>query len=156
MITIISDEKNKKIKISFKYQNYANVFNKIDANKLLKHRSYDHAIETKNKILSFIFIYNLFITELEALKRYLNDNLKLKFIVFFSSSTETLIMFVKKKNDDLRLCVNYKDLNVIIVKNRYFISLIKQLLNRLMKTTIFTKLNIRSAYNALRIRIDDE
>ena len=65
-------------------------------------------------------------------------------------------MFVKKKDDDLRLCVDYRDLNVITVKNRYLISLIKQLLNRLMKATIFTKLNIRSAYNAFRIRADDE
>ena len=64
-------------------------------------------------------------------------------------------MFVKK-DDDLRLYVNYKDLNVITIKNRYFISLIKHLLNRLIKTSIFTKLNIRSAYNALRIRVDDE
>ena len=64
-------------------------------------------------------------------------------------------MFVKK-NENLRLCVNYRNLNFIIVKNRYFISLIEQLLNRLIKTAIFTKLNIRSAYNALRIRINDE
>ena len=47
-------------------------------------------------------------------------------------------------------------MNSIIVKNRYFISLIEQLLDRLIETTIFTKLNIRSTYNALRIRIDDE
>ena len=64
-------------------------------------------------------------------------------------------MFIKK-NDDLRLYVDYRDLNVITVKNRYFISLIKQMLNRLMKTTIFTKLNIRFAYNAFRIRVDDK
>ena len=64
-------------------------------------------------------------------------------------------MFVKK-NDDLRLCVDYKNLNVIIVKNRYLISLIEQLLDRLMRATIFTTLNIRFAYNALRIRIDDQ
>ena len=154
-MTIIFDEKDEKI-ISFKYQTYVNVFDKIDANKLLKHKSHDHAIETKNKILFFEFLYNLSIIELETLRIYLNDNLKKKFIIFFFSSTKTFIMFVKIKNDDLRLCVNYKNLNVITVKNRYFISLIKQLFNRLMKATIFTKLNIRSAYNALRIRIDDE
>ena len=148
-------KKRKKI-ISFKYQNYTDVFNEINANKLSKHRSFDYVIETKNKIFFFEFIYNLSIIELETLKKYLNDNLKKRFIVLFFSSTETLIIFVKKKNDDLRLCVDYKDLNVITVKNRYFISLIEQLLNRLMKATIFTKLNIRSAYNALRIRIDDE
>ena len=59
VMTTIFDEKNEKIKISFKYQNYANVFKKISTNKLLKHRFHDYAIETKNKILSFNFIYNL-------------------------------------------------------------------------------------------------
>ena len=54
------------------------------------------------------------------------------------------------------MCVDYKTLNFVIVKNRYFISLIKQLLNRLIKTAIFTKLNIRFAYNALQIRNDEE
>ena len=47
-------------------------------------------------------------------------------------------------------------MNFITVKNQYFISLIKQLLNRLIETTIFTNLNIRSAYNALRIRINNK
>ena len=65
-------------------------------------------------------------------------------------------MFVKKKDDNLRLCVDYRDLNVITLKNKCFILLIEQLLNRLMKATIFTKLNIRSTYNALRIRIENE
>ena len=75
-------------------------------------------IQSKRKTIFFFeFIYNLFIIELEFFKKYLNDNLKRKFIVFSSSSTETFIMFVKKKDEDLRLCVDYKDLNVIIVKN---------------------------------------
>ena len=68
-MTTISDEKNEKIKFSSKYQNYASVFDEIDANKLSKHRFHDHAIETKNKILFFEFIYNLSITELETLKK---------------------------------------------------------------------------------------
>ena len=82
-MTTIFDEKNEKIKISFKYQNYTDMFNKTDANKLSKHRFHDHAIETKNKIFFFEFIYNLFITKLETFEKYLNDNLKRKFIVFF-------------------------------------------------------------------------
>ena len=56
VITIIFDEKNEKIKITCKYQIYVDVFDEIDANKLLKHKSYDHAIETKSKI----FFSNLF------------------------------------------------------------------------------------------------
>ena len=95
-MTTIFDKKDEKIKILFKYQNYVNVSNKINTNKLSKYRFHNHAIETKNKIFSFEFIYNLFIIKLETLKKYLNDNLKRRFIVLFSSSTETLIMFVKK------------------------------------------------------------
>ena len=95
-MTTIFDEKNKKI-TSFKYKNYTDVFDEINTNKLSKHKSHDHAMKTKNKIFSFEFIYNLFIIEFKTLRKYLNDNLKRKFIVFFSSSTETIIMFVKKK-----------------------------------------------------------
>ena len=89
MMTTIFDEKNEKI-ISFKYSNYADVFDKIDANKLSKYKCHDYAIETKNKISFFEFIYNLFIIELKTLRKYLNNNLKRKFIVFFFSSTETV------------------------------------------------------------------
>ena len=73
VMTIIFDEKEKKI-ILFKYQNYADVFDEINANELSKHRSHNYAIETKNKIVFFESIYNLSITELETLRKYLNDN----------------------------------------------------------------------------------
>ena len=123
---------------------------------MFKHRFHDYAIETKNKISSFDFIYNLFITNFETLRKYLNDNFKKKFIVFFSSFANAFIMFVKKKDENLRLCVNYRNLSFITVKNRYFILLIVQLLNRLIEIAIFRELIIRFTYNTLRIRIDDE
>ena len=119
---------------------------------MFTHKFHDHAIKTKNKIFFFDFNYNLFITKFEILWKYLNNNFKKKFIVFFSSFANAFIMFVKK-NGNLRLCVNYKNPNFIIVKNRYFVSLIKQLLNRLIETAIFTKINIRSTYNVLQIEL---
>ena len=75
-MTTIFDEKNEIIQILFKYQNYTNVFNKTNANKLFKHRFHDYAIETKNKTFFFEYIYNLSIIELEIMRKYLNDNLK--------------------------------------------------------------------------------
>ena len=125
IMTIISNKKIEIITIQFKYYDYTNAFDKIDMNKLFKHKFYNHAIETKNKILSFDFIYILFITKLQNYRKYLNNNLKKKFIVFFSSFANAFIMFVKKKNENLRLCVSYRTLNFITVKNRYFISLLK-------------------------------
>ena len=52
--------------------------------------------------------------------------------------------------------MNYRDLNVIIVKNRYSLSLISEILNRLNHVKIFTKLNIIFVFNRLRIKKEDE
>jgi hypothetical protein len=73
--------------------------------------------------------------------------------VFFSS---VLILFIKKKDDELRLCVNYKNLNVVIIKNKYFLSFIQKLFDILQKTVRFIKIDIRDVFNILRIRVDDK
>jgi hypothetical protein len=106
-----------------KYENFANVFNKINADKLLEHDSQDHAIYTKSKLLSFESIYNLSMIELELLRKYFDKFLTKEFIMFSSSLVNASILFVKKSKNDLRLCVNYRKLNVITIKNRYSISL---------------------------------
>jgi hypothetical protein len=62
--------------------------------------------------------------KLELLRKYLNEFLTKEFIVFFSSFAETSILFVKKSRNDLKLYVNYKNLNAIMIKNRYSILLI--------------------------------
>ena len=61
-------------------------------------------------------------------------------------------MFVKKFDKDFRFCVNYKNLNVVIVKNRYFLFLIFETFNRFNRVKIFIKLNIIVAFNRIRIR----
>ena len=104
----------------------------------------------------FELIYNLFMFELKILREYLNENLINDFIVFFNFSIEFSILFVKKKNDSLRLCVNYKKLNAMTIKNKYFLFFISQLLILIQEATIFTKLNFRSTYHLIRIRKDDE
>ena len=63
---------------------------------------------------------------------------------------------MSKKNNKLRLYVDYRDLNAIIIKNRYSFSLISETLNRLCESKIFTKLNLKNAYYKLRIKINDE
>jgi hypothetical protein len=107
-----------------KYKDFANVFDKINANKLFKHDSQNHAINTKNKMFSFELMYNLSMIELELFKEYFDEFLTKEFIVFSSSFVDASILFVKKSKNYLRLCVNYKELNVIMIKNRYSISLI--------------------------------
>jgi hypothetical protein len=104
-----------------KYKDFANVFDKINANKLLKHDLQNHAINMKNKMFSFELMYNLSMIEFELFKKYLNEFLTKEFMILFSSFFDALMLFVKKSKNDLRLCVNYKKLNVITIKNRYLI-----------------------------------
>jgi hypothetical protein len=73
-------------------------------------------------------MYNLLKKELLLIKKYLKKHLNKDFIessiAFYASS----ILFAKKSNDELRFCVNYRKLNVIIKKNKYSISLIAEII----------------------------
>ncbi len=60
-----------------------------------------------------------------------------------------------KKNNELRLCVNYRDLNAITIKNRYSLSLIIETLNRLNEFKCFIKLNFKNVYHRIRIKQDN-
>ena len=71
-------------------------------------------------------------------------------------SVRALILFVKKKDNILRLCVNYRDLNLVIIKNHYLLSLIDEFLNHLKWAKIFTKLDLTLAYHYIQIKSDDE
>src|SRR5436853_7749446 len=70
--------------------------------------------------------------------------------------TGSPILFVKKKDGSLRLCVDYRDLNEKTIKNRYPLPLIQETLMQLSKATYFTKLDIRGAYNLIRMAKGDE
>ena len=72
------------------------------------------------------------------------------------SPVDVSILFVFKKGEGLRLCVDYKNLNVIIIKNRYSLSLITKTLNRLCEVKRFIKLNLKNAYHRIRIKKNDE
>ena len=117
---------------------------------LFKQNYENHVIDLiKNKKLLYILLYNLFQIELTELRRYLNDILIKKWIKFFISLANVSILFVFKKNEKLRLCMNYKNLNTIIIKNRYSLSFIIKTLNRLCDVKRFTKLNLKNIYHCI-------
>ncbi len=82
--------------------------------------------------------------------------MKKSFITEFVSFAKVLILFVKKTNDKFRLCVDYRELNELIIKNWYSLSLINKNLNRLFETRIFIKLDVRDVFHRIRIREEDE
>lgn len=97
----------------------------------------------------FELIYNLSEKKLEMLKNYINKNLKFNFIVCLKFSAEVSILFISKKNRTLRLYINYRELNIICIKNKYLILLIIEILNQLFKTKMFIKLDFQKIYNLI-------
>ena len=86
--------------------------------KLPEHRDWDHEIPIeKGKKPTYGPIYALLETKLKALKEYLDENLKKRFIQPSTSPAGYPILFVPKKDGKLRLCVDYRQLNAITVKN---------------------------------------
>jgi len=83
---------------------------------------------------------------MKALKEYLEVNEKWGWIWASTSPAGAPIHFVKKKDGGLRLCVDYRQLNEITMKDRTPLPLIGESLDQLSNATIYTKLDIRDAY----------
>jgi hypothetical protein len=154
-----TDENNDKInnEISFQYFAFQDIFFEMKTHKFFKHDFHDHVIEIlSSRNFFFDFIYNLSTTKLKILKNYIDEYIKKKFIIEFISSAKVLILFVKKTNEKLRLCVNYKKLNEIIIKNRYSLFFINENLNKLFEIKIFIKLNVKNVFHRIKIRKKNE
>ena len=101
-------------------------------------------------------IYILFHTELEILRSYLDKNLKKSFIWKAKITVEFPILFILKKDGKLRLYINYRKLNTIMIKNKYPLPNIKKLQNHLSEIKWFTKLDLRRVYNLVKIKEGDK
>jgi hypothetical protein len=136
---------------------FADVFSKTSADKLPEHTEYDHTIPLEPGTKPpFGTIYPLSAIELKALDEYLKENLAKGFIRHSSSPAGAPILFVKKSDGSLRLCVDYRGLNKITIKNRYPLPLIQENLDRLQEAKFFTKIDLRGAYNLIRIAAGEE
>ena len=113
-----------------KYDKFEDMFiNNIMDLLLSKHEKWDYEIILKSEIkFTCELIYLLLI---KKLKFYLNENLKKGYIRLLIFSAGYPILFIFKKNGKLRLCVDYRQLNNIIVKNRYILLKIDELLDRI-------------------------
>jgi hypothetical protein len=80
--------------------------------------------------------------ELVALRTYIDENLANGFIRHSKSPAGAPILFVKKKDGSLRLCVDYRGLNRVTIRNRYPLPLIPELLDRLRTGMVFSKIDL--------------
>ena len=136
-----------------KYSDYSNVFSAENAAELPENTGInEHAIELEEgKQPLFGPIYNLRPVELETLKTYIETNLANGFIRLSKSPAGAPILFDRKPDGSLRLCVDYRGLNNITIKNRYPLPLIGESLDRLGRAKRFTQLNLTNAYHRMRI-----
>ncbi len=100
--------------------------------------------------------YQMFSVKLLKVKKYLNENLLKKFITFSQTLYFFLVLFALKANEDLRFCVNYQKLNVIFKRNKYSLSLIDEIIDKIVSCKHLTRLNIISAFNKLQMHLDNE
>ncbi|MBW0496705.1 hypothetical protein O181_036420 [Austropuccinia psidii MF-1] len=138
------------------YHQYLDVFSKVKAEKLPPHRACDHHIKLEGSLPPVGVIYSLSNQESDTLRAYISENVEKGFIRPSSSSTGAPVLFVKKKDGGLCLCVDYRKLNAVTRKNKYPVPPMNQLLNVFNGSSIFSKIDLHGAYNLLRIKEGDE
>ncbi|KAJ1591323.1 hypothetical protein NDA12_001126 [Ustilago hordei] len=139
------------------YQHLQDVFDEVEADKLPHHTEHDlhlELIEGGKPPQGPLYLKGP--KEMSKLRRYLDENLEKGFIRPSKSLAQSPVLFVPKKDGGLRLCVDYRGLNEITVKNRAPLPLIEEQLFLLRKARIYTKLDLRAAYNLIRIAKGDE
>ncbi|KAH9247970.1 hypothetical protein BASA81_014434 [Batrachochytrium salamandrivorans] len=135
---------------------FATVFSQSEADILPEHREFDCSIDLKPGVEpSHGKIYQLTREEDTVLQEWISDNLR-KGAIRSSSSPHGAPCFFVKQKDKLRLCMDYRGLNQNTVKDRNPIPLISEMLRTLSTGKVFTTLDLRGAYNLLRIRKGDE
>ncbi|EPQ27719.1 uncharacterized protein PFL1_06886 [Pseudozyma flocculosa PF-1] len=139
------------------FAEFADVFDESRAEVLPPHRAHDHEINLEpGKEPPPGRLYSLSHKETAELHDYVDKMLRLGFIRPSKSPHAAPVLFVPKKDGRLRLCVDYRALNNITIKDRYPIPLISMHLDRLGEAVIFTKLDLKGAYNLLRIALGHE
>ncbi|KAA0051719.1 pol protein [Cucumis melo var. makuwa] len=99
--------------------------------------------------------YRMAPAELKELKVQLQELLDKGFIRPSVSPWGAPVLFVKKKDGSMRLCIDYRELNKVTVKNCYPLPRIDDLFDQLQGATVFSKIDLRSGYHQLRFRDSD-
>ncbi|KAK3545117.1 hypothetical protein QTP70_000990 [Hemibagrus guttatus] len=155
--SVESPLENRSVDIPACYSRFWDVFCPRKASKLPPHRPWDCAIDlVSGEPVPRGRIYSLSLPEEKAMEEYIAEALSQGYIRPSTSPAASSFFFVAKKDGGLRPCIDYRALNKITIKFRYPLPLVPAALERLRGATVFSKLDLRSAYNLIRIREGDE
>ena len=93
--------------------------------------------------------------ELAELKKQLEELLEKQFVRPSVSPWGALVLLVKKKDGTMRLCVDYRQLNKMTVKNMYPLPRMDDLMDQLVGACVFSKIDLRSGYHQIRVKSED-
>ena len=111
------------------YHDFADVFSKGKADTLPPHRPYDLKIDLEDgAVLPIIPMYSLSQSEMGALREFINEHVRIGFIQPSKSPHGAPILFIRKKDRSLRLCVDFQGLNRVTKKDCYPLPIINDLL----------------------------
>jgi hypothetical protein len=99
--------------------------------------------------------YRVSILEFVELKKQIDELLEKGYIRPCTSPWAAPVLFVEKKDDTKRMCIDYRSLNEVTIKNKYPLPIIEDLFDQLRGASVFSKIDLRSGYHQLRIRPSD-
>ena len=99
--------------------------------------------------------YRMSVEELVELKKQLKELLDKEYIQPSASPWGSPVLFVKKKDRSMRMCIDYRSLNAVTIKNKYPLPRIDDLLDELQKAKFFSKINLRFGYHQMKIHPSD-
>ena len=148
---------NIKKKLFFEYYNYFDVFDWVHVNQLSSHRNNDYKIKFLNNVkFSQNRAYRMSLYKFEKIKKYFIENLFKSFITFNKILYFSSMLFAMKVNENLRFCVDYWKFNVMTKRNRYFLFLIEEIIEKIIECKHFIKLNIIVVFNKFRMHFNNE
>ncbi|MBW0513385.1 hypothetical protein O181_053100 [Austropuccinia psidii MF-1] len=136
------------------YNQYLDVFSKVKAGKV-PHRACDYHIDLEGSLPPVRVIYSLSNQESDKLRAYISEILEKAFIWPSSSSTGAPVLFVKKKDGGLCLCVDYCKLNTVTRKNKYPFPCMTQVLTVFNSSSTYN-IELGGAYKLVRVKEGDE
>ena len=92
---------------------------------------------------------------LKELKVQMEELLSKGFVKTSTSPWGAPVLFVKKKDGSLRLCIDYRQLNKVTIRNQYPLPIIDDLFDQLQGAKVFSKIDLRSGYHQLKVRRED-
>ena len=99
--------------------------------------------------------YRIAPTELKELKVQMKELLSKGFVKTSTSPWGAPVLFVKKKDGSLHLCIDYRQLNKVTIRNQYPLPRIDDLFDQLQGAKVFSEIDLRSVYHQLKVRRED-